>query len=122
MKKILLLFGFLFLLISCDFGIIKKPKNQLSREQMVDMIYDLSVLEAMKSQNTSGIIYPSPTQLLKKKYQIDSLTFAQNSKYYSADIKEYKKIYAEVQARLEGSISKFNGGKKQVSQTRDLVN
>ena len=78
---------------------------------MVAIIYDLSVLEAAKSQ-TSGIYhYPKSSQFLKEKYKVDSLTFAQSSQYYASDMKEYKKMYDEVKARLQTEYTKLNGVK-----------
>ena len=123
MKKILFLFWGLILILSCDFGVVKKPSKLINRSQMVDIIYDLSVLEALKSQNISANTYPTPTQFLKSKYKIDSITFAKNTKYYASDVKEYKKLYAEVQSRLEGEISKRNGGKNTSAGTpKPIVN
>jgi len=58
---------------------------------MIDIIYDLAILEAAKSQTSGAYQYPKTTQFLKEKYKIDSLTFAQSTQYYASDMKEYKK-------------------------------
>lgn len=111
MKKIILLFIIvLFITTSCKESVVKKPNNLIDKEQMITMIYDLSILEAMKSQN-AGIpnIYPKANEFLKTKYKIDSLTFAQNTKYYAADVEEYKIMYDEVKARLKIKIDEQNG-------------
>jgi hypothetical protein len=66
----------------------------------------------MKNQGIpSQAKYPTNTELLKSKFKIDSLTFAQNSKYYASDYKRYKRMYEEVKKRLEEETQKLNGGK-----------
>lgn len=118
MKNIVtLLIVSFFTVTGCNSGAIAEPKNLIERDVMVDIIYDLSVLEAMRSVNSSGTInYPKANDYIKKNYNIDSLTFAQNSKFYASDPKEYKKMYDEVKERLLLQSTKLNGGKKQVQE------
>lgn len=122
MKKYFLLFIIIsFVISSCKDEVIAKPKNLIERDKMVDIIYDLSILEAAKSQ-TSGIYqYPKSSKFLKEKYKIDSLTFAQSTQYYAADMKEYKKIYDEVKERLKTENTKLNGGKPVKEDTEQGV-
>ena len=111
MKKIILfLITLLIVSTSCNDNVIKKPNKLISRDEMINIIYDLSVLEALKSQN-AGIpnIYPKANEFLKSKYKLDSLTFAQNTQYYAADVEEYKKMYEEVKAKLNLKIEEQNG-------------
>lgn len=123
MKKICILFLLIFCSISCNNSIIKKPDNLIERDQMVNIIYDLSILEGMKSANSAGKIYPTATQFLKKKYKIDSLTYAKNSHYYSSDLKEYKKMFDEVKQRIDHNNAKINPTKKlATSQATQQVN
>ena len=111
-----LILGF-FAVAGCNSGAIAEPKNVIERDVMVDIIYDLSVLEAMRSINASGTInYPKANDYIKKNYKIDSLTFAQNSKFYASNPKEYKKMYDEVKERLLLQSAKLNGGNKQVQE------
>ena len=100
-----------FVTFSCKDKVIEKPKNLIDRDKMVDIIYDLSILEAVKTQTSGTYQYPKSTQFLKEKYKIDSLTFAQSAQYYASDMKDYKKIYDEVKERLNAENTKLNGGK-----------
>ena len=84
---------------------------------MVDIIYDLALLEAAKSQTSGTLIYPKPIEFIKNKYKVDSLTFAQSTQYYASDIKDYKKMYNEVKERLNANTIKLNGGKPLVPNT-----
>ena len=123
MKKIIILIITFIALISCDNGVIKKPNHLIERDEMVNIIYDLSILEGMKSANSAGNIYPTATQFLKKKYKIDSLTYAKNSHYYSADLKNYKKMFDEVKQRIDDNNAKINPTKKLAnSQTNQTLN
>ena len=95
MKKLLLFFiGLVFVTSSCNNAAVEKPNNLLEEDEMVDMIYDLSLLDAMRNQGSfSQKKYPTSTEFLKQKYKIDSLTFAKNTLYYASDLKKYKRIY-----------------------------
>ena len=123
MKKIITTGAFVFFaIISCKNSVVQEPKILIDRATMIDIIYDLSVLEAMRSMNSGGtVIYPKANVYIKNNYKIDSLTFAQNSKFYASDPKEYKKMYDEVKDRLVEQSTKLNGGKKQV-QAADVKN
>lgn len=112
MKKLLLPFFAIFLVfVSCNQSVIHPPENLIDENKMVDIIYDLSLLDAIKTQGNNQQSYPSTSEFLKKKYQIDSVTFANNSKYYASDIKNYKKMYDRVKDRLNEENAKLNGGK-----------
>lgn len=115
MKKIIIILalGF-FVTIGCKNNVIQEPKILIDRTTMVAILYDLSVLEAMRSINSSSTIsYPTATAYIKNNYKFDSITFAQNSKYYASDAKEYKKMFDEVKERLSEEAIQLNGGKKQ---------
>lgn len=70
---------------------------------MVDVMYDLSLLEAMKYQSPSAIETHKidPTEYIYIKYKIDSTQFVQSNMYYASDYKEYKNIYDQINARLK---------------------
>ena len=106
MKKISILFlTIFFTLTSCKKPIVEKPKTLLDKEQMENIIYDITLLEAIRSQNFgSQKYYPSTTEFIKKKYKVDSFTFVQNTKYYASDIKEFKKIYERVREKVDEQI------------------
>ena len=110
MKKYISLFAvLLFVATSCKEEIIPQPKNLIPKDKMEDIIYDLAILEAARTQNSSVQNYMKPTEFIKKKYKVDSLTFAKSTQYYAADIKEYKKMYDEVKYRLTAESSKLKG-------------
>jgi len=101
MKKSLLFLSLLILLIGCNDAIVKKPKKLIDKDDMANIIYDISILEAMRARNPSPTEHGITRDYIYKKYRIDSLQFAQNNEYYASDIQEYKKIYDKVNARVE---------------------
>ena len=106
-KKILLPFlVFLSIFASCEKEVVNTPKNLIEKEKMVDIMYDLSILEAIKIQNASSLdtFKINSSKYIYKKHKIDSAQFAQNNIYYAADYKEYKKMYEEVKSRLDKNV------------------
>lgn len=81
----------------------KPPENLISKEKMVDIIYDMTLINVAKGVNKSilennGII---PEQYLFNKHYIDSMLFAKSNEYYSYDLKTYQTIYDNVKIKLE---------------------
>ncbi|WP_333599256.1 DUF4296 domain-containing protein [Flavobacterium sp.] len=110
MKRSIAVICLLFLLVGCNNSTIEKPKNLIEKDKMIDILYDLSLLEAIKSQNIAGgISVKKSNEYLYKKYKIDSTQLAESNKYYASDIEEYKKMFEEVKSRLDQEIKKIDG-------------
>lgn len=110
MKKTVSFFIILIFLVGCKKELVKEPKHLIEREKMVNIMYDLSILEAMKVENPAildSFKYNS-NQYIYKKYKIDSVQFAQSNIYYAADYKEYEKMYNQIKARLDKEKTKVN--------------
>ena len=103
MNKIILCTIVLIIFTACEKGLVKKPKRLIEREKMVDIMYDLSLLEAMKLEQSSLMdsVKYTANQYIYKKYKIDSVQFSQSNIYYAADYKEYEKMYNQIKVRLE---------------------
>ena len=96
--------------LSCD-GSKKpvKPDNLISKDKMMNILYDAYVLNASKASNrktleANGIF---PEMYLYEKYDIDSVQFANSNAYYAFDADEYKVLVENVRARLEKDKEKF---------------
>jgi hypothetical protein len=101
MRKSIVLVCLLLSFISCTSG-IEKPKNLIDKDKMVDVLYDLSLLEAIKNQNVGGgVSNKKANEYIYKKYNIDSVQLVQSNKYYASDVEEYKKIFEKVKAKLD---------------------
>lgn len=103
MKKIVFLFALLVLLISCNKDLVEKPDNLIDKKVMGDILYDISILEAVKYQNPSSLYDNgiNPKTYIFKKYKIDSIQFVKSSAYYASDYREYKKMYDALNDRLK---------------------
>jgi hypothetical protein len=102
MKKGVLFFILISLILSCKEEVVKKPENLIEKEIMVDVMYDLALLEAIKYQSTNELETHkiNPDEYIYKKYKIDSAQFVQSNMYYASDYKEYKKMYDQINSRL----------------------
>jgi Domain of unknown function (DUF4296) len=117
MKKNILLFSIIASLFcsSCknenDFP---KPDKLIEKEDMEKILYDLALLQALKSYSSlqleqNGV---NPKTYIYQKYKIDSIQFTQNSNYYVSNIEEYKLMFENVAQRL----------KKQKTENDTLLN
>ena len=102
MKKGVLFFILISLILSCKEEVVKKPENLIEKDIMVDVMYDLALLEAIKYQSTNELETHkiNPDEYIYKKYKIDSAQFVQSNMYYASDYKEYKKMYDQINSRL----------------------
>ncbi|HEU4497518.1 MAG TPA: DUF4296 domain-containing protein [Flavobacterium sp.] len=104
MKKYLSIFAACCFFASCkEETAIEKPENLIPEEKMADIIYDLSILQAMRNSHQAVLdsSHIDPNTYVYKKYKIDSLQFARSNAYYAAkSIKDYEKIYTAVNDRI----------------------
>jgi hypothetical protein len=94
---------FVSFLFSCQKPAVEKPDNLIDKEVMVDIMYDISLLEAIKYQNSSLLKEKkiTPYQFINYKYHVDSTRFVKSNRYYASDYKLYKKLFDEINARLD---------------------
>ena len=105
MRKIILFLAILTLLISCKDEVVKKPERLIEKEVMVDVMYDLAVLEAIKYQNPASLdtFKINTRAYIFKKYKIDSLQYAKSNVYYASDYEDYKLMFEQITKRLDAS-------------------
>ncbi|WP_396174575.1 DUF4296 domain-containing protein [Flavobacterium sp.] len=110
MKKIVLFSVMLLAVIGCKETVVDVPEKLIEEEKMVDIFYDLSLLEAMLNYNPTLMSRNNinPYTYIYDKYGIDSLQFVANNKYYASDIKKYDKMYEKVKVRMEQSKADFD--------------
>lgn len=79
-----------------------KPNHLIEKEVMVNIMYDLSILQALRYQNPTSIdsFQINARDFVGKKYRIDSLQFAQSNVYYSTNNEQYKEMFNQVVGRI----------------------
>lgn len=108
LKKINVLLIFILLLTSCEkFNKPQKPKNLIARSEMINILYDLYVVNSAKGVNVkvleeNGI---NPESYILTKYNIDSLQFAQSNTYYAYDTETYSELIEDVKSKIEAQKS-----------------
>src|SRR5690606_14389666 len=111
MKKIIFALTLVTLIISCSNpGKPKKPKDLISKDKMVNILLDVSLVNSAKGVNktimeNNGLV---PDQYIYKKYQIDSVQFMSSNMYYTYNLKEYEDIIKKVNDSLKKLKTKYN--------------
>lgn len=102
MRFVVSIFVFLVLLGCNKVVKPKKPNNLIPKEQMVNIIYDIYIMNAAKGiqkvkLEEQGIM---PENFIYQKHHIDSLQFALSNDYYAYNTETYKNIIADVKAKI----------------------
>lgn len=103
MRKIIALLTIVTLFVSCKDEVVNKPERLIEKDVMVDIMYDLSILEAIRNQNPASLdtFKINSRDYIFKKYKIDSVQFAKSNVYYASDYNEYKSMFEKISKRLE---------------------
>ncbi|MBX9888035.1 MAG: DUF4296 domain-containing protein [Flavobacteriaceae bacterium] len=103
MKKILSFLMLLILFVSCKEEVIAKPDRLIEKNKMIDIMYDLAILEGIKYSKPESLDSNqiNSANYIYKKYQVDSLQLAQSNVYYASDYVEYNNMYDELIKRIE---------------------
>jgi len=110
--------GILILLIltlyACGEKLMQKPENLIPKEEMVEILSDMAIVNSAKSTNI-GLIRDNnidPTEYVFEKHGIDSIRFVESDRYYASVPAEYEAIYTEVESRLTKQKKELEDSKK----------
>jgi len=110
MSRFRLIFGLCLLLVTFNSC---RPRGVLSKSEMVDVLYDIHLAEAMTKQNggpmtgewTRGLsvnyFNDLAFQAVLRKHKITQEEFYNSVRYYSKHLGDYSKIYDKVGERLK---------------------
>ena len=118
-----LLIILLMISVSCGEKVIEKPENLIPKEKMVEMLYDLALINAAKGTNPKILEEHNvePTAFLFEKHEVDSLQFVRSDVYYASIPIEYEAIYEKVVSRLEDNKKAIEAQRKRKNDsTRKL--
>ena len=91
--------------IGCVEKVIEEPEDLIDEVTMTDILYDLSVLNALQS-TSPGTLSQWDLEIMDiiyARYGIDSTRFADSDAYYASLPIRYKNMYDSVQKRLEST-------------------
>ena len=109
MKKYCLFFLTTIILLSCDSKAkIKKPDDLIPPKQMEDLLFEMYLANgAVSVPNLNGEKNVNYMHLVYKKYQIDSVRFAESSLYYTSRVNDQERILRNVKVRLDELREKY---------------
>ena len=113
MKKGLFL-TLVILMVSCGEKLIEKPNDLIAKKEMVDILFDLAIMNAVKSTDITIFRDKNidPTKYVFTKYGIDSVQFVESDRYYASIPSEYNTIYESVESKLEKEQKRLEDAKK----------
>jgi hypothetical protein len=102
MKKSIFLFVLIVSFFGCSKDLVEKPDNLIDKKVMLDIMYDMSLLDALKYNNPNSLFkYDiNPKTYIYQKYKIDSLQFVKSNAYYASDYIGYKDMFDVLNKRL----------------------
>lgn len=128
MNKILriAILGLLINFTSCKDMAVEKPDNLLPEDKMIDIIYDIAILQAAENYKPINLSDAGVkvNNYIYEKYNIDSTTYYQNHKYYASDVNNYKKIYKKVLKKIteeQATLMDSTATGKQVDNVEGIV-
>ena len=89
---------------------VEKPRQLIKKEQMVEILSDLAIYSASKSQDRKLVESKNVDihLFLSNKYNIDTTTLKQNIDYYASDLETYMQMQEQVKAFLEKEKKKYD--------------
>ena len=101
-NSLIIVLATVFMLACTSNTIYKKPKDLISKNQMVDLLTDMYLATAAKNVKTKNLQRNLDYMpLVYEKYGIDSLRFQTSNLYYMSRIDDYQAIYKKVKTRLQ---------------------
>lgn len=107
-----LVIGICLSLLSCSTPAVEKPDPFIEKEQMINILYDISLLNAVSNSKKDylkqrGIV---PIKTVYQWYGVDSLSISRNDVYYASKPKVYREIYKRVNDSLEAIKDVYDEG------------
>lgn len=101
-------------MVSCGEKLMEKPEKLITKEDMVNILSDLAIMNAAKSTDITILrdYDIDPTEYVFTKHGIDSVQFVESDRYYASIPSEYEAIYVSVELKLEKGRKIFEDAKK----------
>ena len=96
-------FVLLLFTLGCGEKLIDPPEDLIPPEQMTDILYDISIMDAIES-NYPNALKRNDIQVMEvifRKYGVDSARFVQSDLYYASQPNIYEEIYQNLLDRIQ---------------------
>ena|SRR5690606_5587293 len=102
-KKVYIFTLSLLCIMGCANNVVEKPDNLIPKDVMVDIYYDISILNGLQSTGADKLesIDLDPDTFLYEKYGIDSIQLAKSSIYYTSNATQQLEMFTRVEERLQ---------------------
>src|SRR5690606_4704824 len=123
-KKIYILTLGLLSFIACGRNVVEKPDNLIPKDVMVDIYYDISILNSLKSTGTDKMesIDLEPDAYLFEKYSIDSTQLSKSSIYYTSNANLQLEMFTQVEERLQRLKDSIDARRVKVEELKRIKN
>ena len=97
-----------------------KPEKIISEDTMVEILADLAIYGAAKSQDRRLVESKNVdvVQYIKKKYNVDTTQIRENISYYVSDIDRYKKMQEAVRNILQQKKKEIDAKNKAATEEK----
>ncbi|APY10628.1 hypothetical protein BWZ22_04960 [Seonamhaeicola sp. S2-3] len=121
LKPFLLVFILILFIGACTGG-VKKPKNLISKDMMVNILIDAKLITSAntisrRTLEENGVF---PDSYIFNKYGVDSAQFAQSNAYYTYKVKDYEEIYTLVKDSLDKLKAKYKALQEQEQKEKKI--
>ncbi len=119
-NTLILLLTLVLVFIACNGNAPKKPDNLLSKSKMMDVLYDLYLLNAANNSHKKILEKNKliPETYLLEKYDMDSIQFAQSNNYYASFPEDYQEMLTQLEERFIKEKSVFDN----IQKIEDSIN
>ena len=109
--------------ISCGNIAMKKPPNLISEDQMVDILYDMMLINSAKGVNKQLLekSIKNPEKYIYEIHSIDSLQFVESNAYYTYKSDAYKAIYEKIEQKLAAKKIEYEALAKEQKRVKDSL-
>lgn len=101
MKQTIYILWVVFLIGCTSRTIYKKPKDLISKDQMVELWTEIHIANsASNSKNKKLQIKVNYLPFVYERYKIDSVRFMRSNIYYTSRVEDYEKMFKKVEDNL----------------------
>lgn len=123
MKKSIIILIAVVLCFSCEPNLKpEKPNNLIPKDKMTNLLFDMFIASSAKGINRTKfeLLGLDPENYILKKYNIDSLQFAESNNYYAYDVDMYKSMIEDVKSKLSLEKEKYEAIEEKENEERKL--